>query len=65
MTSLFKVHNINISVKFETPTLMYFNNLITKIKAKNKLKHFDRFHIVYSNATYIFIMQQLIFYIAT
>ena len=53
MTSCFKVHNIKISLKLESPSLMYFNNTITKNK-KIKQKNFGNFRIVYSNFTYIF-----------
>ena len=53
MTSCFKVHNIKISLKLESPSLMYFNNIITKNK-KIKQKNFGNFRIVYSNFTYIF-----------
>ena len=53
MPSCFKVHNIKISLKLESPTLMYLNNTITKNK-KIKQKNFGNFRIVYSNFTYIF-----------
>ena len=53
MTSCFKVHNIKISLKLESPSLMYFNNTISKNK-KNIQKNFGNFHILYSNFTYIF-----------
>ena len=53
MPSCFKVHNIKISLKLESPTLMYLNNTITKNK-KIKQKNFGNFRIVYSNFTSIF-----------
>ena len=53
MTSCFKVHNIKISLKLESPSLMYFDNTITKNK-KIRQKNFGNFRIVYSNFTYIF-----------
>ena len=53
MTSCFKVHNIKISLKLESPSLMYFDNTITKNK-KIQQKNFGNFRIVYSNFTYIF-----------
>ena len=53
MTSCFKVHNIKISLKLESPSLMYFNNTIAK-NQKIKQKNFGNFRIVYSNFTYIF-----------
>ena len=51
MTSCFKVHNIKISLKLESPSLMYFDNTITK---KIQQKNFGNFRIVYSNFTYKF-----------
>ena len=53
MTSCFKVHNIKISLKLESPSLMYFNNTITK-NQKIKQKNFGNFRVLYSNFTYIF-----------
>ena len=53
MTSCFQVHNIKISLKLESPSLMYFENTITKNK-KIKQKNFGNFRCIYSNFTYIF-----------
>ena len=53
MTSSFKVHNIKISLKLKSPSLMYFNDTITQNK-KIKQKNFGNFRILYSNFTYIF-----------
>ena len=53
MTSCFKVHNIKISLKLKSPSLMYFNDTITQNKTI-KQKNFGNFRIVYSNFTYIF-----------
>ena len=53
MTSCFKVHNIKISLKLESPSLMYINNIIAK-NEKIKQKNFGNFRIVYSSFTYIF-----------
>ena len=53
MTSCLKVHNIKISLKLQSPTIIYSNDNITENKKKSD-KKIGNFRIVYSNFTYIF-----------
>ena len=62
MTFCFKVYNIKISLKLESPSLMYFNNTITKKLRNQKTAIF----VLYILILHIyFLLRQQISYIVT